>query len=660
MPGRRKAPSTKPRGDNRQAELDRALALARARIRSRRALTWLLSTFFVPVLGAAAWVALTRFTLLGLPSWPALLFPAAWLLGVPLLLVRQRVSRARCARYLDATLGLDERITTCVELESHDRAGWLSGAAQSMRARLVDDTADLLQERMIHLPGGFRCSFRWKYGAGTSFAVAALLAAILTPTSLDALRSEQSVVREALNAQAQAIADLRADLINRPQIPDNLKDGIAAELEELERKLRAEGADRADVLASIAEAEERVRDLLPNASSAEFDALVRAAQMIQLSATSDADWDPSVSAATTDLGKGAEATRHIKNYFNQFSSAQARAVANTLERASIVASARDGKLAQYLVDGATGLRRNESEQADAALEQASRIFQDAEGRRESAQAVEKTLARLEDGRESVAKAGAVSTKRPQVGFRRGNVDNPVGEGGSRSAEGGQGGDSASRDGGAAGTPGALPSNSGSQSALASTGPAPGTSQGQKGSGSGGTTSPSNGAGGQQTESSVDGQSSNSNGGGNTAGGGGPVQGQIGGAPVRAGADSTGQQGESQGSGIGSNGGQQATANEQQAERVYVPGREEGSQGGTAGQAGPEPPDENAVQGRVGEGPEGEAVGSGKGLGSISTVHTPYKEVLGDYTKQATEALERTYVPPDAKEYVRDYFAELGK
>jgi hypothetical protein len=35
-------------------------------------------------------------------------------------------------------------------------------------------------------------------------------------------------------------------------------------------------------------------------------------------------------------------------------------------------------------------------------------------------------------------------------------------------------------------------------------------------------------------------------------------------------------------------------------------------------------------------------------------------VLGQYSEQAIEALDRAYVPPDAKEYVRDYFSALGK
>jgi hypothetical protein len=39
---------------------------------------------------------------------------------------------------------------------------------------------------------------------------------------------------------------------------------------------------------------------------------------------------------------------------------------------------------------------------------------------------------------------------------------------------------------------------------------------------------------------------------------------------------------------------------------------------------------------------------------------PYREVLGQYAEQATRVLDQVYIPSDAKEYVKQYFTELGK
>ncbi|NJL06552.1 MAG: hypothetical protein HC911_16935 [Chloroflexaceae bacterium] len=37
---------------------------------------------------------------------------------------------------------------------------------------------------------------------------------------------------------------------------------------------------------------------------------------------------------------------------------------------------------------------------------------------------------------------------------------------------------------------------------------------------------------------------------------------------------------------------------------------------------------------------------------------PYSEVFPDYAQSASEALDRGYIPPHLKDYVRDYFSQL--
>jgi len=70
-------------------------------------------------------------------------------------------------------------------------------------------------------------------------------------------------------------------------------------------------------------------------------------------------------------------------------------------------------------------------------------------------------------------------------------------------------------------------------------------------------------------------------------------------------------------------------------------------------------------GTRGGGEGGQAVGESGGEqsrsgGIMTSVKTPYKEVVREYAERATEALDRTYIPSDAKEYVKQYFTELGK
>ena len=45
-----------------------------------------------------------------------------------------------------------------------------------------------------------------------------------------------------------------------------------------------------------------------------------------------------------------------------------------------------------------------------------------------------------------------------------------------------------------------------------------------------------------------------------------------------------------------------------------------------------------------------------GVNSPSLV--PYEEVYPEYSESASEALDRGYIPPHLKDYVRDYFSQL--
>jgi hypothetical protein len=48
-----------------------------------------------------------------------------------------------------------------------------------------------------------------------------------------------------------------------------------------------------------------------------------------------------------------------------------------------------------------------------------------------------------------------------------------------------------------------------------------------------------------------------------------------------------------------------------------------------------------------------------GPGTNPGVKTPYNKVIGKYQDTAAQALDHTYIPADAKQYVRDYFNSLA-
>jgi len=131
--------------------------------------------------------------------------------------------------------------------------------------------------------------------------------------------------------------------------------------------------------------------------------------------------------------------------------------------------------------------------------------------------------------------------------------------------------------------------------------------------------------------------------------------------VRVGGATGGGSG-AEGNGTGATGtgqsGSQASATNPDSEGIYVPGADQTQRTGIAGQAAPE--QTSGVSGKAGEGEANSQRPAGPGLGQFVTIHTPYTQVLGQYAKEATQALDREYIPSDAKDYVRTYFTELAK
>jgi hypothetical protein len=196
------------------------------------------------------------------------------------------------------------------------------------------------------------------------------------------------------------------------------------------------------------------------------------------------------------------------------------------------------------------------------------------------------------------------------------------------------------------------------------------------------TADNSGAGGQTT--SGDGQSGGNGGGtqggspgqqgadgnpGSTAGGGtGSAPGTFGGqmnGPIGGSGGAISRVQNPQGRGISPT--SDPSADPAPGEELYIPpagdpqiGGGASEEGNVPGQAAPGEPRTEGLEGRASPGGESPQGIDQRGTGVRAEIRTPYREVYGEYAQQATQALESTYIPADAKEYVKEYFTELGK
>ncbi len=663
-----------PPGNSPQSLLEAGLRAAGGRIRWGRTLSVAAATLPALTFLSALYVALARFTLLDLARWPVIVPAVAWLIGLGLLWHRQP-SRAEAARYLDRRLGLEERIATCVELANRGllRRDNGPGHAGLVTGALFNDAAVLLSERLHRLPGVRLRLTRANTLAGGA-ALLALIAALVAPTRVDLLRAERTELNRTLGEQEAQVQALRVEVEGNNRLSPQLRATMLTELTGLESTLRDPSLDQAEGIAVLADAEEKLRSLL-HSPSADFNGLVEAAQLMWNSAASNVGWDPELAVSPSDLGKASEATLFMAGNLAGLDPTGERRTSLAAERAASQAAGQDAKLGKALLDTADRVRSRDRDQAAAALTVASQQFALADREREDALALESTLSKLNKGREQVAQVGKPPASKAQVGFRRRSANSNSETGTNGNPPTGQSEDKAAGDQTAGDS--TQPSSAKGGTGLGQNAPSYGAAkagakgtQGGQNSGAGpsadgqaqpgGSGAPGGQPGNNQGGASVPGQAGGQAGDGQRGTLQGPANGLVGGG---AGAISQ----VANPAGNGSEGASTSrSAPGAESEKVYVPGEAPaGIASEQSGGANSEPPtgapSQTGAEGRIGEGQgTGKKEIAGRGAGSLAPVRTPYKEVIGQYARQATDALERDYIPPDAKEYVKQYFTALGK
>jgi hypothetical protein len=673
-------------------QFNRSLRRARAAIRRERTLKLAINTVAAPVFLSAAWVALVRFTLLDLPLWPALLFPLAWVAALIIAGATLRVSLSESARFLDRCLDLDERVATCVQMLRQTPIHGLKREKLPVSPYMLDDTARHLRVKSTELPAGWHVSFERRQALATLVPVVFLMGAIFLPTPLDQVRSERAELQQAVNEQVAKIETLRADIVARPSLDDASKAQINQQLLALEQTLQSPPVDRSNYLAAITDAQSKLQDMSSETPD-DFAGVVAAAKTVQSAALdisrnsqagldADSGWDPTTVADLSDLGKAADAANVMSGWLRQLASTPNTALAGRLATAQGQALAENSDLAHSLLTASNAVGARDVEQGRTALQETSKQFLAADKGLQLAQAVQQSLASLDDSRQALAKAGAEEVQKGQVGFRRPGVrpdgtlaqapetpaGTPNGTQGSQ-ASGTPGPETGNQNGLNTNGPSALGPNMGSNSPDYALPPSQASNGGDQ-STSGGGGPPSSQSNGQGGNDQTGGSQTGSNGGqpGSSAGGGvsggpGTFGGQASG-PVGGSGGAISQVANPIGQGISSGQGSgQSTSNSNESLYVPTPGELSPGTGSASGDQAAGAPDgqqPDGIQGRGDGTGDGTQTPGQLGSGTGSEIRTPYKEVIGEYAQKASQALDKSYVPADAKAYVRDYFTELGK
>jgi hypothetical protein len=613
--------------------LDPLLRDLRAGLRPYRRRLWLRrivrdATRVVAVVVAAELVLVLAARVVPLPSLPLAASVVAGI-GVVALLVaaaRARPTIAETALALDAEQGLHDRVSSALELAAR-RPDLASSAppdpAPSGDEAVVVDLVRLQRADAARtLAAADRAAFRPHVPrrAAAAAVIAALLIApaVALPNPQDAVLVQRERQRAAAEQEARRLEETARRLEDGVTTPDARTD-LAIELRRLSEQLR-ERPDELDAhLARLGSLEDAIRTRIDPRSEQRAAAIASLARSLSRAATgSDSNPDGDPEQARRDLDELGERVPDL--------TPEERAeLTRRLAELEPVARQAGSDARSALHDAATAIAAGDAAGAQGALGRLGGAL--SRGNRDVAR--DRGLAR--------AAGDLQAARRTLTAAAR-----PAGEPGSGQAGTGQQGagqQAAGQQG--AGQQGAGQQGAGQQGA------------GQQGSGQQGSGQQGAGQGGQgqsgqgQGQGQGSGQSGQGQGQGSGAGQG-QGQGQTGGGSLGGGGSNARFLGSGMGGASGFRGptGPNRAFGTDQVDTVYADFARLGRPG-----------DPSYVAGSGSAGTTSE--GTGRGEGTDGPAIVPYTDVLGEFTDVAIDALDRTYVPLDVKDYVRDYFASLG-
>ncbi len=538
--------------------------------------------------------------------------------------VRVRPTLAEAALALDGEQGLRDRISSALELADQrpDLAGPIAAAAEGTSLDDRDQLAQLVrlqrEDAVRTLAVADRRAFRPRVPrrAGAVIAVAALLVlpAVLLPNPQSAVLAQRERQTAAAEQEARRLDETARELEEGATTPD-ARTETAEELRRLARELRERPQDLDAQLARLGSLEDAIRSRLDPRTEQRAAAISTLSRSLSRAATgtdSNPAGDPE--QAAEDLARRGE-------QLSRLTAEQRDALARQLDELEDVARQAGSEAQSALHDAATAIANGDDAGAQAALARLGAALNsgatDVQRNRDLARAA----GDLQTARRTLTAAG----QQGQQGTGQQGQSGQQGQGQQGSGTGQQGQGQQGSGTGQQGQSGQQGSGTGQQGQSGQQGQGDGQGQGQ-GSGQG------QGQGQGSGQGSGQGQGQGQQGGGSLGGGGSNAR--------------------FLGSGRGGDSGFRGPTNPNKpfgtddVDTVFADFERLGRPGDPTYVAG---------SGGTGQTSQGDNQGQGTDNGAV----VPYTQVIQDFSDFAIEALDRTYVPIDVKDYVRDYFASLG-
>ena len=350
---------------------------------------------------ARLWPLLMARLLVGIAGLLAL---CGGMVGLAVVWLRPR-SLPRLARTFDSRFGLDERLTTAVEIGT----GLLRTTPAMAGAQLADalDAAARIDPGVV-LP--LRASRRPLLTCGV--LAAALVLSLWLPNPQEDLLLQRAAVRTAIEQQIEKLEAAREGVAEVEGLTEAEREMLLQELEEAIAALDEGRATPEDAVAALSEAEQALAPLQDPGAATVQAGLERAAEGM---ADSELTRDIAEPLASGDYQAAAQALAAYSDTEGEPLTREeelelARELAEAAEAlrqtSPLAGEGLEEGLAEQLARAAEAIERGDIAEAQEVIREAARRMEEAGERVQRHESVESTLAELQEGREQIAQAGS--------------------------------------------------------------------------------------------------------------------------------------------------------------------------------------------------------------------------------------------------------------
>jgi hypothetical protein len=370
------------------------------RLRLAESLTWGpwgaavgMGTGLLLALAARLWpLLITRWLVVS----AGLLVLAGAMFGVIVVCMWPR-SLSRLARIFDSRFALAERLTTAIEIED----GRLRTTRRMARAQLADS---LRAASGVELRSEMPLRASRRALLALSVLALGLVLTLWLPNPQKDILLGRIAVRSAIEEQIEELEAVREDVAESRGLTEAEREMLLRTLEEVITALDEGRVTPEEGVTALSEAEQALAELQDPGAAAVEHGLEQAAETM-----ADSQMTQDIAEALRN-GDSEAAARALAAYGGTKGEALTRReeleLAQELVEAAEALAEGDPELAEQLASAADAIEQGDIATAREAIREAARRMGEAGERVERQEAVEGTLAQLQEGREEIAQAGS--------------------------------------------------------------------------------------------------------------------------------------------------------------------------------------------------------------------------------------------------------------